>query len=181
MSRRMSVDPGISGAGYALWEEASWDEFCVPVKCGLVTPRLSPEDRKFPPEVRWRIRCHNVCEQLRHLAIMGGVHHIYSEMPTYFESKSFASKNDDIIKLTYAVAMLEGLCISECIDYSLIGVNDWKGQLRKEEVERRIKKAYSNSHMYTRAILYLKSHEFDAVGIGLHAKEFRVISQKERI
>ena len=182
-TNRMSIDPGISGAGWAIWPEDSWTRFCRPLKVGICTHGLTAkEESRIPEEERWHRRCQRVVTFLLSVAESHRATHIYSEMPTYFAGKSVASKKDDIIKLTYQIAMLEGRTVDSNqyanTEYTLIPVNTWKGQLQKEEVERRIMSAYQGM---LNAYPTFRSHEFDAVGIGLHAKGFPIFSQKERL
>jgi hypothetical protein len=113
----------------------------------------------------WKKKGFYIAQKIHQQNSLEGYHitRVYIEMPAFFESSEGAmvARKGDLVKLTWFVGLLCGMFYP--IPTELIEVNKWKGQLPKEVVERRIKKidpAYHN----------LKSHSYDAVGIGLYVK-----------
>jgi hypothetical protein len=69
----------------------------------------------------------------------------------------------DLVKLAMLTGLLMGYLRDPCI---LVPVNQWKGQLPKKVVERRVKDVIT-AKLAKR--MELRSHMWDAVGIGLYA------------
>lgn len=93
---------------------------------------------------------------------------VYCEMPILFEGEfghAVVAKGD-LQKLTALVGAFLGVCSIHGIRFKPILVNEWKGQMPKPVVNRRIRAILG---VDTKAY---KRDEWDAVGVGLFAKGF---------
>lgn len=94
----------------------------------------------------------------------------YIEWPSFFASAvgHAAAARGDLVKLTFGAGFVCGQLRREfgCL-IEPIPVNDWKGQLPKSVVIGRIRKILGKDACRK---LGIKSHAWDAVGIGLYAK-----------
>ena len=78
----------------------------------------------------------------------------------------------DLVKLSIFVGMLcyRARLLVGPENVFFVPVNQWKGQLSKELVELRIKKFYASRNFHAK----FTSHEWDAVGIGLHVLGYTI-------
>jgi hypothetical protein len=155
-----SIDPGISGTGYAIWQESDWKRCVPPVFCGNMYGR----------GLDWEERAYSLTMQVEELVKDHKVHTVYCEYPQHFESLTgrTAEAGGDIIKLAVLVGMFKGMCqFGNWLDFRLITPNDWKGQLPKPIVEARV-----CLRLPTLDKSKIKSHTWDAIGIGLYAKGY---------
>ena len=154
---RLSVDPGVEFA-IAVWEDRTWNEVVRPRHVYMSTERKGD----WLETMSWY-----VCE-LRFLLKSWVIGDIYCEMPAHFESKGgiVTLQSGALVKLSIATGMLLGglQVFTPSAKLHLIPVNNWKGQLSKALVQWRIQKL-----LHVDATTY-KSHQWDAVGIGLFAK-----------
>lgn len=151
---RLSIDPGIGGTGWALWDEDSWHLAEPPTQTGIFTGRSSQS---------WEQKIAYIVFGLRGVVPLN-LSHTYIEYPAYFGTASgdMVARRGDLVKLSYCVGFIAG---SMPGTVTLIPVNKWKGQLPKDIVARRIQKILGAN-----ACREFKSHVWDAVGVGLYAK-----------
>ena len=92
----------------------------------------------------------------------------HCEFPHYMTSaKGIAATNKGLInKLSYLCGIFACIALERGILQDAILVRDWKGQLPKEAVIKRIKRIAPN----TVRIIHPTSHDWDAIGIGLYAQ-----------
>ena len=158
MRFKISVDPGVTGTGYAVW----WDDTKrqkTPVDTGILIPGSYYDglpERLLQLEKGLQ-RVVNSCG--------GMVTQFAVEWPSYFSSGkgNTSAARGDLGKLYGAAttAVLSGMRC--CHNVELIDVVTWKGQLPKPIVVKRIMKILQcGDKAY-------KSHEWDAIGIGLYA------------
>lgn len=102
------------------------------------------------------------------------IRNIYIEWPSFFggSARGYASAaRDDIVKLSiatgYIIAWLEKCRGGRPGEIIPVPVRNWKGQLPKDVVIQRIKKLLGTAACYR---LGVKTHAYDAIGIGLYAK-----------
>lgn len=149
----ITVDPGLGGTGYAVFNSEG-PGAVPPADFGVLHARRGD----------WRARAHSLRRAFwAECQVHVPIQRIVIEFPELFASsaKSTASASKgNLFQLTYLVGLLGAVAA----DYTgeppeLITPRQWKGQLPKEVVIRRMLRAYG--HEYS-------SHAADAVGIGLH-------------
>ena len=149
----ISVDPGLRGTGVAVWSIKNWPKLVRPLYHFIVSSRL--------PYAQAGIDVADaVCRKLS--AYGYEVENMYCEFPSVWANavSYSAATSGDILRLTYGIGCIAGR-MPNC-SLHMVGVNEWKGQLSKEQVETRIVARLSD--------IRLSMHEWDAVGIGLYAK-----------
>lgn len=173
---RVSCDPGITGTGLALWHSKTWEQPVAPIETlNLYPKRLTGAGSDFfpigsrAPETRWLPKAHSVSSQVHEYLESFKPTHFYCEQPEFFanETGQMVATTGDLIKLVFVVGCFARSCWELGIEFVPIPVKKWKGQLSKEIVERRIRKDIPGVET-----MEIKSHSWDAVGIGLFAKGF---------
>lgn len=147
----LSVDPGLSGTGWAVWGPGQ----LPPLRSGSLS---APADRD------WLIRARWLGNEVRHLAESWGVDYVVIEQPQFMESAGkglIAAREGDLVKLS----ILVGVIAAQHSHSVLVEVREWKGSMSKEVSHRRIRSKLPGWVPCTAT-----SHEMDAVGIGLFAK-----------
>lgn len=145
----MTVDPGLQGTGYAVWRYYDLTE------TGVIKPRGK----------EWWERAHEVA-QILYLRCTDAIV-VYVEHMEYFGgSKNLAWKTGDLQRTTYLEGCIAGR-FNEANTVIPIPVRDWKGQLPKDVVIRRIQRELGKE---TCEDLGIVTHAWDAVGIGLWAQ-----------
>lgn len=155
LSGLCAVDPGINGTGIALW--CPGDDLYPFGTDVLNAPRKLTWWRKA---LYLADAVADVVDEHRDIAIL------VCECPQFFASAGgeMVAGRGDLVKLAIAVGCIAGRVESNTrsCEFFPVEVNDWKGQLSKENVERRIRRKLPLGE-YT-------SHAWDAVGIGLFAR-----------
>ena len=136
-----TIDPGISGTGWALWDDEGKLKFS-----GVITP---------PARFKWEDKCQIVIKQL--MTKWRGAREVYVEFPAMMGGGRgvVTASSGALVKLT----ILVGMIMNE-FSAKPITVASWKGQLPKEIVEKRVKELLPKCKA--------KSHAIDAIGIGLY-------------
>ena len=75
-----------------------------------------------------------------------------------------AAKKGDVVHMAHFCGMLHHWSLSRHSNFFPIKVTDWKGQLPKEIVEKRLKRAIGTKDRCNKEIT---DHAWDAVGVGL--------------
>jgi Holliday junction resolvasome RuvABC endonuclease subunit len=160
--RVMFVDPGLGGTGWAFFA-------CISRGQGAQPPVATGVIRGGEKE-GWQSQCHSIGAMLCAQCLAGKIQTVVLEMPELWTSatshasathKARAGEPADLFKLTYLVGVLAASVVSYVGLPVLIAPQTWKGQLPKEVVHERIKKALGIKY---------KEHEADAVGMGLAAQ-----------
>lgn len=143
----MTVDPGLGGTGWALFE--SFDK--PPSHYGVL------EDRKG----KWVDRARRIANDFGGLVRGFENPAVIIEWPGFWGGsvKSFASmERGDLFKLCFLIGNMSAWCENPP---HLISPQVWKGQLSKEAVKNRIIRAYGAEWKE------VGDHIADAIGIGL--------------
>jgi hypothetical protein len=158
----LTIDPG-QRTGVALWSIAEWKKQLPPMCTDYWS--IPSCDRVLP----WGQRCNLLAEKLGIVLNSGNIHRVYCEMPAFFESHGgmAAATKGDLIKLTYLVGVYAGICHIHRVRFTPVPVVEWKGQLPKEIVKKRILKKLGRH-----ACQGYHGDIWDAVGIGLHVKGY---------
>ena len=160
----LTVDPSINIAGWALWHRENdlmWGEKRPPEKVGDVRSKgkdhweksldMAKKFEKLMSPSKLDMRAGDT---------------IAIEWPQFMESEKgrTAARTGSLVKLTYAVGLIAGVCIQRSIKVMQVplGVTGWNGQLPKKLQNARVNKAMGRT--------YANDHICDAVGIGLYLK-----------
>jgi len=150
----LSIDPGINGTGWALWRNQTLK------KAGIIRVAKRGMD--------WREKSLEVAREVSVLVATHRVAAVACEYPEYMQSQKgeMVARRGDLVKLAFLTGVIAGRCCP--LDAAMVPVHMWKGQLSKENVERRIRRILTREEGYDICgLLDLKSHMWDAVGVGL--------------
>jgi hypothetical protein len=154
------VDPGVTGTGVAVFPtlETKYKSVRKPLRTFQLIPN------KHVPEEDWIGKLLWVEKSLYYILgyLSPQLETVYIEDPELWTSaKSQASASSgDLFKLSMLVgAMIPVVYSAGFCKPRLITVKEWKGQLPKEAVDKRIAKALGKEY---------KAHVSDAVGMGLY-------------
>lgn len=148
--RTMSIDPGISGTGWCIWEKEDPKQF------GIITA---------PSKLEWQQKGKLIANTILHEVSKYDVKFVYCEMPAYHQSMGglVTARSGALVKLSYLVGLISGAILP--MDMGLIAVRDWKGQLPKDVMNKRIEEILGKTKCKQ-----FKSHIWDAVGVGLYVQ-----------
>lgn len=153
----VAIDPGVH-LGWAFWP----DNKRYPVRCGVVKPQHGKSKDFF-------LNIHSTTHQLGEIILMLKPKFIVCEWPQSFTSVGgrAASGAGSIIKLAFGIGQLAMIADACEASFIPIPVAQWKGNLSKHIVIKRIKKTLTSARLN-----YLEpfSHSWDAIGIGLFCK-----------
>lgn len=157
MARFITIDPGLTGTGWAIWDTKTQ---IAPLLAGVW---VAPQKEKGR-DLTWLNRCHWLALKLGMTCAAVGVEACWIEYPIFFDDAEghMGMKKGDIPKLIMLVgAMSYALHLGDVVCH-LPSVREWKGQLSKQQVRIRCIKRLGEE-----TCRGLKSHDWDAVGIGL--------------
>lgn len=171
----LSIDPGVP-MGYAVWSQRVWNrnktgwthrQSCLrkPKRVATMKPSNSCGDyHNRAADVVFKFMCILDIEGWKPI-------HAFIEWPQ--EMQSFggrtSSRSGSIIKLSMMVGQLiHGLCLEKCIIHP-VSINLWKGQLSKRQTQQRVRRLMEQGRRSFDP-LWNQTHEWDAVGIGLHCQ-----------
>lgn len=173
----LAVDPGVAGTGWALWPSIRRGSIppVAPDAVGVLTPRggtfvdksdaIADELSVITGRARYHCNLHrsHFCGCAKQPEIL-----ITCEMPEFQASatRSMGWARGDLQKLTYlvgAIGYMAHNATTNCV-MEPVPVSQWKGQLSKAIVTDRILQALGAAAC---GRLNIKTHAWDAVGIGL--------------
>lgn len=163
--RLIAIDPGLFGhTGFAIWyrqrvKMSDIKEF----KLYDLTPQITGKVKRT--DFSWEADARHIAHHLR--AYASRFEQAVIEMPEFWSgsAKSFTSTaRGDLFKLSFLVGAIYYALSRIGVNVTLVSPRQWKGQLSKEMVNRRIQRILNNKEHYP-------DHEADAVGIGLYAME----------
>lgn len=158
--RVLTIDPGLHGTGWALWPciSSNPNQFTPPSCWGVLQANAA----------NWQDKSLILCSTLAELLKKLNVYQLVIEMPEVWTTgKSHAAATSgDLHKLTYLIggfSLLAELNENTATRYRpvMISPQQWKGQMSKEAVIRRIQKRCPG------ILDAIGNHEADAVGMGL--------------
>lgn len=154
----MAVDPGLQGTGVAIFR---------PEKFGTMPTMV--DILKAPKDGDWWTRCHALSKAIANLVPNPYGTTVVCEMTQYMQAahRQMSWKTGDMQRLTFLIGCLFATLQADgYTEFLPVETSGWKGQLPKKIVEDRIKRKLGAKACRN---LGLKSHEYDAVGIGLWA------------
>jgi len=155
--RLFSIDPGLGGTGWAYWLDGHLMEI------GIVHDKAKDDTLAA--------RCRGIVNQL-YVAMPTplGASHMFIEMPQHMaNAKGIAAQAGAVYKLAFLVGYIAHAFMSGRMYHSEVIVvtpMEWKGQLPKDVVQRRVEQRLGRSVCQE---LNIRSHAWDAVGLGLWA------------
>lgn len=154
----VTIDPGVE-MGWAVWDCAKWTVKCAPIETGVITRRAPTWGVAMKKSVR------ALFNELDRFWIVDS----FIEWPAFFQSSKgqVSARSESLVKLACAVGWVAGYLDVRNVNNTFIPVNQWKGQLTKPAVERRIKRILGAD-----ACKGFSSHDWDAVGLALYAQGF---------
>lgn len=163
----LSIDPGIE-MGWAIWDGSVSAETQPtpqpPLDTGIISPRKDAPWISRSNLIMWAFD--NLVKQTGD-AYEGRVENVYCEWPGYFDDAAgqLTASSGALVKLTIAVGRVMQYCQDHRLKFFPIQVGDWKGQVSKEVVERRIRRRLGDA-----VCSGFRKHVWDAVGVGLYVK-----------
>lgn len=144
--RIVTVDPGLGGTGYAVWNE-KWKL----LDHGVVVSK---------EKENWGHKAVEIAFQLS--GLLPEDFTLYIELPELHQSPGgmVTARSGALVKLAWFTGFLSSYLMP--LKFNFVTPTSWKGQLPKTVVKERIKKILPN--------LKARSHDWDAVGIGLYLK-----------
>jgi len=149
----LAIDPGMNSLGWAWWSRAHLAHTDIPTRVGLLK---APRKLELTDRARWLAR--SLSKELR-LEMDMCDFEIVSEYPAW-HGGALGWQRGDLQKLVFLVGVLAGY-FSRC-RFTPVTPNDWKGQLPKDVVIRRLQKRFGPG-----ATQDWEKDMWDAVGIGL--------------
>jgi hypothetical protein len=151
----LSIDTGIN-VGYALWDCRRWTKLVPPIAHGSSNaPRVGDWQKRVIQSLR------SFEMMLAHEPYIMRLRDVFIEIPDFVAG--------DTIKLVFTVGWIARWAeVSRRARVHLIGVNEWKGQLKKKQTDARITQLLGARFLKQ----CVNDHERDAVGLGLHCKGF---------
>lgn len=152
----LAVDPGIN-LGWAFWPEGKK----YPTQCGVIKPHKKFED--------FSVSMHSTIHQFGKIVLRLKPKYVVCEWPQSFTSVGgrAAAGAGSIIKLAFGIGQVALVAIVCKAKFISVPVAQWKGNLSKQIVIKRIKKRLPESRI---EYLEPESHAWDAIGIGLFCK-----------
>jgi len=154
----LAIDPGLNSLGWAYWERTP--SVRPPHRVGLIK---APRKLELTARALWIAK--ELDQAMWDLGPMGGSVSVYetdfvSEFPSW-HGIQLGWAAGDLQKLVFLVGVLAGY-FKEAKSFTPVTPKDWKGQLPKSVVTRRLIKRYGPG-----ATRNWEKDVWDAVGIGL--------------
>ena len=150
--RTLYIDPGLGGTGFAFFTKKGEPPHCSGVWQAGRAGTLNE-------------RCERITKALASIITHWNVERVVIEFPEVYQSgvSHAATTKGDLFKLVYLIGGMGQVARDLCEhhDPDLITPRDWKGQLPKDVVIKRIQKKWPD--------VLLTNHQADAVGMGLAA------------
>jgi len=166
LEKVVCIDPGLGGTGWALFPKLGrgGNDCIAPADSGVLRP---------PKGERWQNQCHSLAAMVSGMLKATAAGAVVLEMPEVWacSSQGMASATHaakagepaDLCKLLYLVGVMAAAAYGTGAGLPiLVCPREWKGQLAKDQVARRIMAAFPGASF--------RDHEWDAVGMGLAAQ-----------
>ena len=152
----LAIDPGLS-LGWAYFP-AGKD---MPTSCGLIKPKSKKED--------YFTQLSSTVGQCRNLFMMRALTTVAIEWPTIHSSVKgrAAAGSGSVVKLAFEVGKLVQVAEDYGLEFVKVDIINWKGQLKKPVVIKRLKKILPRKLLN---LLAPESDTWDAIGIGLYMR-----------
>jgi len=153
MNTFMSIDPGVSGTGVAVWELNDYEEEKeLPIKTYSFFYKTKNE---YMDKLDLIIFTHNIKECI-------------CENAAYFQGDvrgQVTATTGKLIKLAQFIGSIEEVCRRQNVKIDLIPVVKWKGQLPKHVTTRKVLEYLLDCPYNPKKPSH--SHVFDAIALGM--------------
>jgi hypothetical protein len=163
LGRFASVDPGIGGSGWAVWERSTFGK--------LVDPIASGSERSYD-DWPWERQVGDIGHRMAAVFRMHRVIEVYVELPQlmYSSAGQAAAASGDLVKLSMCAGSIVGAYCHGTNSWPvMVDIPSWKGNMPKALVAERIREKLPR---YGFSCQKPTTHEVDAVGIGLYVKGY---------
>lgn len=161
-ARLLCIDPGLGGTGWAYFgvcNKLTKDVYSIPeLNAHLVTGVIKSKSKKGAD---WLDRSSDILQQFSEVMDEFTPTHVVIEWPQVWrtsQTSMAATLSGDLLKLAHLCGMLNCEARLNDAEIHYFTPSQWKGQLPKDVVDRRIKQVIDRS---------FPNHAADAVGIGL--------------
>lgn len=153
LNNLLAIDPGLH-LGYAFFPEGKQ----FPTKVGLVNPKIKGKD--------FFVNFRSTVAQYGKLLVKFPPGDIAIEWPLFYNSAggAAAAGSGSVVKLAFEIGKLVQVAEAYGWHFIPVPVNEWKGQLPKKIVIKRIQKKLSVPRLRQ---LNPQKDAWDAIGIGL--------------
>lgn len=164
----LAVDPGVY-SGWAFWPKGKK----YPTRCGVIEPNTNLQKMKklltSNKEIDFFDKMHSTIHQLGKITLNLKPEFVVVEWPQSFTSVGgrAATGAGSIIKLAFGIGQVALMAYACQAKFVPVPVAQWKGNLSKQIVIKRIKKRLTQARL---EYLEPSSHAWDAIGIGLFCK-----------
>lgn len=158
----LSVDPGTRAIGYCVWSAKKWGTVAPPIMAGTIESG-NEFRRGFETGVLYLV------QTLASKVSAFNVEQVYCEKMEFHASARGMAAAADVLGVAFFCGALCHWADERRASFHPVLVSEWKGQLSKEQVVKRLRNrlgAALDGLMTDPA-----SHDWDALGIGLHAQE----------
>jgi len=162
-SHIITIDPGArenGGTGLAVFQP-DYKRSPFPVKNWLLKSK----------EPEWLKKVDDIADMMFTFSFGAELNYskplFFIERPKFFDNfkGQTAATSDSLFKLCFLTGRLYGVIRSLNLDCVLLPIADWKGQLDKKKIEKRIESICGSSHVHN-------DDRDDAVGMGLFLKGY---------
>lgn len=152
MPKLMAIDPGLQGTGFAIWNDGT-----TPREVGVLRGPAGPD---------WMKRVDAIAVQVSDLVHRYKVKRIICEQMESYNtaSSSMAWGKGDLQRTVFLIGTIHGMTRIRVKRFELVTPRVWKGQTGKQVTIHRVHKRLGRE---TCRQLGMKTHAYDAVGIGL--------------
>ena len=152
----MTIDPGLPGSGFAMWDEEYWkaqiisDDKLLCNKPEYHAVHNFKSTEKYLDQIIIYIKMFQIKKVwIENAAYMGGS-----------AKGQMVADTGRLIKLAKFVGAIEAVCWTMSVPCIPVEVKEWKGTLPKDVCNHRILRVWPECDC--------KSHDWDAVGIGMY-------------
>ena len=166
MSVIMTVDPGLGGLGIATWSAGLWGDYNASYQTCLVL-HFAKDCKTYEDRIT------SMATVFDRLVRGLDLNKVVFEFPEHYESAGgrVTAESGSLVKLAVLTGTLVGVLIKQdrvpVIEF--VTPTTWKGQVRKELMQDRLKTKISDTMLYD--LEHRASHAWDAVGIGVKLQE----------
>lgn len=151
----LSIDPGLE-YGWAYWSNP-----IAPKKASVFAPEDHPD---------YFVRAKETIASMTRMLRLLKVEEVVCEWPAFmdYDRGKVTARSGSLVKLSFMVGALAGLCYLHSVKFIPVEVNVWKGQLPKAQVNYHVERILGKVACRDFSRRKKDEHLWDAVGIGLH-------------